>query len=121
MTLVYVESSASMSTMPPYVQHLRVLYRTLRHYINTVLLLFSVLNRRLINYCATGGQSKARNVKVIPNEECVPKHKLLVMDMWFDTTKRWLKKFEPRVCVWKLKEKGHVKNTKAWSKIRQRK
>ena len=24
---------------------------------------------------------KVRNVKVIPNEECVPKHKLLVMDM----------------------------------------
>jgi len=43
-------------------------------------------------------------VKVIPNEECVPKHKLLVMDMWFNTTKRRHKKFEPRVCVWKLKE-----------------
>jgi len=24
--------------------------------------------------------------------------------MWFNTTKRWCKKFEPRVCVWKLKE-----------------
>jgi len=33
-------------------------------------------------YCATGGQSKA-------NEECVPKHKLLVMDMQFNATKRW--------------------------------
>jgi len=39
---------------------------------------------------------KVRNVKVIPNEECVPKHKLLVMDMH--------KKFEPRVHVWKLKK-----------------
>jgi len=29
---------------------------------------------------------------------------LLVMDMWFNTTKRWHKKFEPRVHVWKLKE-----------------
>jgi len=38
------------------------------------------------------------------NEERVPKHKLLVMDMRFNTTKRWHKKFEPRVCVWKLKE-----------------
>jgi len=44
------------------------------------------------------------NVKVIPNEECVPKHKLLVMDMRFTTTKRRHKKFEPRVHVWKLKE-----------------
>jgi len=25
-------------------------------------------------------KAKVRNVKVIPNEECVPKHKLLVMD-----------------------------------------
>jgi len=59
-----------------------------------------------------------RNVKVIVNEECVPKHKLLVMDMQFSTRKRWRKKFEPRVRVWKLKEKKHVKNIKAWSKIR---
>ena len=42
---------------------------------------------------------QVRNVKVIPNEECVPKHKLLVMDMQFNTTKRWHKKFEPRVHV----------------------
>jgi len=32
-------------------------------------------------------KAKVRNVKVIPNEECVPKHKLLVMDMQFNTTK----------------------------------
>ena len=44
------------------------------------------------------------NVKVIPNEECVPKRKLLVMDMRCNTTKRRHKKFEPRVHVWKLKE-----------------
>jgi len=49
-------------------------------------------------------KAKVRNVKVIPNEECVPKHKLLVMDMCFSTTKRWRKKFEPRVHVRKLKE-----------------
>jgi len=52
-------------------------------------------------------KAKVRNVKVIPNEECVPKHKLLVMDMQFtefSTRKRRCKRFEPRVHVWKLKE-----------------
>ena len=49
-------------------------------------------------------KAKVRNVKVIPNEECVPKHKLLVMDMQFSTRKRRRKKFQPRVRVWKLKE-----------------
>jgi len=29
-------------------------------------------------------KAKVRNVKVIPSEECVPKHKLLVMDMQFN-------------------------------------
>jgi len=32
-------------------------------------------------------KTKVRNIKVIPNEECAPKHKLLVMDMQFNTTK----------------------------------
>jgi len=49
-------------------------------------------------------KAKVQNVKVIPNEECVPKHKLLVMDMQFSTRKRRRKKFEPRVRGWKLKE-----------------
>jgi len=49
-------------------------------------------------------KAKVRNVKVISSEECVPKHKLLVMDTWFKATKSWRKKFEPRVRVWKLKE-----------------
>jgi len=44
----------------------------------------------------------ADNVKVIPNEECVPKNKLLVMDMWFNATKRRRTKFKPRVRVWKV-------------------
>jgi len=35
------------------------------------------------------------SVKVIPNEECAPKHKLSVMDMSFNTTKRWHMQFEP--------------------------
>jgi len=51
-----------------------------------------------------GNKAKVRNVKVIPNKECVPKHKLSVMDMRFNRTKRWRKKFAPRVRVWKLKE-----------------
>jgi len=59
-----------------------------------------------------------RNVKVIPNEECVRKHKLLVMDMRFNTTKSWRKKFEPIVRVWKAQGGKDVKNTKAWSEIR---
>jgi len=49
-------------------------------------------------------KAKVHNVKVIPNEECVSKHKLLVMDMRFNITKGWHKQFEPRVCVWKLQE-----------------
>jgi len=49
-------------------------------------------------------KAKVRNVKVISSEECVPMHKLLVMDMWFKATKSWHRKFQPRVRVWKLKE-----------------
>ena len=48
--------------------------------------------------------SEYEYVKVITIEECVPKHKLLVMDMWFKATKRRRRKFKPRVCVWKPKE-----------------
>ena len=68
-----------------------------------------------------GNKVKVCNVKVIPNEECMPRHKLLVMDMWFNTAKRRHKKFEPRVCVWKLKEERLVKNIKAWLETRWRK
>jgi len=53
-------------------------------------------------------KAKVRNVKVIPNEEYVPKHKLLVLDMQFSTRKRRRKKFEPRVRVWKLKEEKNM-------------
>jgi len=35
-----------------------------------------------------GDKAKVHNVKVIPNEECVPKNKLLAMDMQFNTTKK---------------------------------
>jgi len=37
-------------------------------------------------------KAKVRNVKVIASKECAPKHKLLVMDMWFKATKSWCKK-----------------------------
>ena len=49
-------------------------------------------------------KTKVRNVKVISSEGCVPKHKLLDMDMWFNATKTWHRKFKPRVRVWKTCE-----------------
>ena len=75
-----------------------------------------------VDYIMVRREDKAavRNVKVISSEECVPKHKLLVMDMWFKATKSWRRKFEPRVHVWKLKEED-VRSTDAWSEIRYRK
>jgi len=79
--------------------------------------LFMMPESKLVTYVAGSAKStvdyimvrqsdevKVCNVKVIPNEECVPKHKPLVMDMRFNTTKRRHKNFEPRVRVWKLKE-----------------
>ena len=60
-----------------------------------------------------GDKVKVRNVKVIPNEDCVPKHKLLVMDMRFNTTKRRHKKFEPRVHVWRLQEEQSCEEYKS--------
>jgi len=46
--------------------------------------------RNTVDYIIVRQEDKAKvhNDKVIPNEECVPKHKLLVMDMQFNTTKR---------------------------------
>jgi len=60
----------------------------------------------MVDYIIVRQEDKAevRNVKVIPNEECVMKHPLLVMDMWFNTTKRWHKEFDLRVCVLKVRE-----------------
>ena len=49
-------------------------------------------------------KAKVCNVKDISSKECVQKHKLLVMDMCLKATKSWHRKFEPRVCVRKLKE-----------------
>jgi len=53
-----------------------------------------------------GDKVKVRNVKVIPNEECVPKHKLLVKDMRYNTTKRRHKKFASSVILPIYKAKG---------------
>jgi len=78
--------------------------------------LFMKQEAKLVTYIAGSAKStvdyitvrqrdkvKVHNVKVIPSEECVSKHKLLVMDMQFNTRKRRHKKFEPRLRVWKLK------------------
>ena len=58
-------------------------------------------------------KAKIRNVKVITSEECVPKHKLLVMDMWFKATKRRRRKFEPRCMYGSLRRKRHVRSLDA--------
>jgi len=77
-----------------------------------------------VDYILVRQEDKAKicNVKVITSEECVPKHKLLVMDMWFKATKRRRRKFKPRVRVWKLngslRRKRHVRSLDAWSEIR---
>jgi len=66
----------------------------------------------IIKQLLFNNKAKVHNDKVIPNEECVPKHKLLEMDKWFNTTKRWCKKFQPTVHVWKLKEEKTCKEYK---------
>jgi len=51
-----------------------------------------------VDYIMVRQEDKAKvrgpNVKVISSEECVPKHKLLVMDMWFKARKSWRRKFD---------------------------
>ena len=57
--------------------------------------LFTKQEAKLVTYVAGPVKSmvrhedktKVRDVKVISSEECVPKRKLLVMDMWFKATK----------------------------------
>jgi len=44
-------------------------------------------------------KAKVRNVKVIPNEQCVPKHKLLVTNMWFNTTKDGIRSLTKSACM----------------------
>jgi len=63
-------------------------------------------------------KAKIRNVKVITCEECVPKHKLLVMDMRFKATKKGVGSLS-RECVYgSLRRKRHVRSLDAWSETR---
>ena len=77
--------------------------------------LFMKQESHLVTYAAGPAKSMLDCIIVwhkdkanVHNEECVPNHKLLVMDMQFNTTKIQRKKLEPRVHVWKLKEEKHV-------------
>ena len=49
-------------------------------------------------------KAKVCNVSVISSEECVPKHKLLLMDMWSKATKSCHRMCKRRVLASKLKE-----------------
>ena len=46
----------------------------------------------------------AKYIKVIPSEECVPQHKLLICELRLKTLKPHPKPFSPKLCYWKLKE-----------------
>ena len=46
--------------------------------------------KSMVDYIIVQQEEKAE----VHNEECVPKHKSLI-DMQFNATKRWRKKFEP--------------------------
>ena len=63
-------------------------------------------------------KGKIRNVKVITSEECVPKHKLLVMDMWFKATKGDVRSSSQECVYGSFKRKRHGRNTDAWLEIR---
>ena len=58
-------------------------------------------------------KAKVRNVKVISSEECVPKHKLLVMDMWFKATKSLHRSLSQECVRGSLRRKRHVRSTDA--------
>ena len=46
----------------------------------------------------------AKDIKVIPSEECVPQHKLLICELRLRTPKPHSKPFSPKLRYWKLKE-----------------
>ena len=46
----------------------------------------------------------AKDIKVIPSEECVPQHKLLICELRLKTPKPHPKPFSPKLRSWKLKE-----------------
>ena len=46
----------------------------------------------------------AKNIKVIPSEECVPQHKFLTCELPLKTPKSHPKPFSRKLCYWELKE-----------------
>ena len=63
-------------------------------------------------------KAKIRNVKFITSEECVPKHKLLVMDMRF-TAKKGGAESLSRECVYgSLRRKRPARTIDAGSEVR---
>ena len=46
----------------------------------------------------------AKDIKVIPSEECVPQHKLLICELRLKTPKPHPKPFSPKLRYWRLKE-----------------
>ena len=46
----------------------------------------------------------AKDIMVIPSEECVPQHKLLICELRLKTLKPHPKPFSPKLRYWKLKE-----------------
>ena len=65
-----------------------------------------------------GDRVKVCNVRVIPNEECVPKHKLLVMDVGFSTTKSDIRSSSQEYVYGNSRRNRLVKNIKAWLETR---
>jgi len=59
-------------------------------------------------------KAKVRNIKVIPNEVCVPKHKLLVMDMQLIQQQDGVRSSSQK-CMYGSSRRRY---TKAWSEIR---
>jgi len=67
-----------------------------------------------------GDKAKVHNVKVIPHEECVPKHKLLVMDMRFNTVQQKgdIRSSSQEYVYGNSRRNRLVKNIKAWLETR---
>jgi len=108
---------ASHSTVVLYTKHVIHKYTILQVKESQLVTYAAGSVKSTVNYTIVWQEDKAKvcKVNVIPNEGCVPKHKLLAMDMQFNTIKIRHKKFEPTVHIWKLKEE---KTCEEWSKIR---
>ena len=67
-----------------------------------------------------GDKVKVCNVKVIPNEESVPKHKLLVMDMQFKLIQQKgdIRSSSQEYVYGNSRRNRLVKNIKAWLETR---